>query len=90
MIKNWFSSPCSGNYVKLKVSCQKAKIMLAVFSSPCSGNYVKQRQKEKQNVLLPSVFVPLFGELCKTLPHSLLVGVIVMVFVPLFGELCKT
>ena len=39
----------------------------AGFSSPCSGNYVKHRQHRRQRwQRRQRVFVPLFGELCKT------------------------
>ena len=62
------------------------------FSSPCSGNYVKQNEKVLRKVRQAiQVFVPLFGELCKTGPHrGIYVSRCTRVFVPLFGELCKT
>ena len=61
-----FSSPCSGNYVKLggafAAEDWENKDM---FSSPCSGNYVKL-EKGGHIERNDFVFVPLFGELCKT------------------------
>ena len=62
-----FSSPCSGNYVKLRELLRLGHLM--PFSSPCSGNYVKRYgDGEHDGDSAGSVFVPLFGELCKTMP----------------------
>ena len=36
-----FSSPCSGNYVKLHKEEFVMNKVTVGFSSPCSGNYVK-------------------------------------------------
>ena len=62
------------------------------FSSPCSGNYVKLLVNEGIIDNGYTVFVPLFGELCKTIAHNMGIAVqtLYRVFVPLFGELCKT
>ena len=62
-----FSSPCSGNYVKLNDEGYLTSFSHWEFSSPCSGNYVKLLRfllTTAQSGAL--VFVPLFGELCKT------------------------
>ena len=37
-----FSSPCSGNYVKLGLIEGYMSADVLGFSSPCSGNYVKR------------------------------------------------
>ena len=61
------------------------------FSSPCSGNYVKRKPQASKGKKGVVVFVPLFGELCKTTLRRLsFARVPHLVFVPLFGELCKT
>ena len=61
-----------------------------MFSSPCSGNYVKLSIDGWYEYKNFTVFVPLFGELCKTRLFLYVFDVDAQVFVPLFGELCKT